>query len=325
MFLSKTLNRTLITHIRTCLPEIKTKISSFMQEKRIELARFAELDGEGAMQRLVLQSLSTYADKFKTTIGGMGDEVQSQRLAGGARIAYIFRETFGKKILETDYVQEVSDKEITTTIRNAIGLRGGLFIPDHSFEAIVRRLIRELENPSRNCVRTVFEELLTIANTIETSEMQRFPRLAQAVHDTARSLLHSCMDPTMKMVDTLIEMEVVRINTNHPDFIGNRTAVNQLMAEVAQDSRRRQDGNFSEEYEEAPLPHAPVAPIAPAPVAPGAAPLPQAPLPPGANPLLAAAAATAANGPARRAPGPPGAAPVAPGDAPSRPELPAGV
>ena len=45
----------------------------------------------------------------------------------------------------TDFLDVITDTEIRTTVRNCVGLRGGLFIPDQSFEALVRRAIKQLE------------------------------------------------------------------------------------------------------------------------------------------------------------------------------------
>jgi hypothetical protein len=47
-------------HIRHCLPEIMTKITTFMNEKQVELSQLAELGDAVQMQRVVLRALTTW-------------------------------------------------------------------------------------------------------------------------------------------------------------------------------------------------------------------------------------------------------------------------
>lgn len=45
--------------------------------------------------------------------------------------------------------------DILTAIRNATGPRPALFVPEVSFELLVKRQIRRLEDPSLRCVELV--------------------------------------------------------------------------------------------------------------------------------------------------------------------------
>lgn len=45
--------------------------------------------------------------------------------------------------------------DILTAIRNATGPRPALFVPEVSFELLVKRQIRRLEDPSQRCVELV--------------------------------------------------------------------------------------------------------------------------------------------------------------------------
>ena len=87
-------------------------------------------------------------------------------LFGGARIAYIFNQDFARKVVKIGCLDKFTEQEIRTTIRNCVGLRGGLFIPDQSFEVMVKRAIRSLDEPCRECVQNVFEELATIVSYV---------------------------------------------------------------------------------------------------------------------------------------------------------------
>ncbi len=56
----------------------------------------------------------------------------------------------------------LSTMDILTAIRNATGPRPSLFVPEVSFELLVKRQIRRLEEPSLRCVELVHEEMQRI-------------------------------------------------------------------------------------------------------------------------------------------------------------------
>lgn len=53
-------------------------------------------------------------------------------------------------------------REIQISIRNIHGLRVGLFTPDMAFEAIVKKQIERLKEPSLKCVDLVVNELAVV-------------------------------------------------------------------------------------------------------------------------------------------------------------------
>lgn len=99
-----------------------TKITTFMNEKQQELVELAELEDPSQMQRVVLRTLTTYADSFRNLIHGSGEQISAGKLSGGARIAYIFRESFGRKVMSMDFLEVITDQEIQTTIRLVCGV-----------------------------------------------------------------------------------------------------------------------------------------------------------------------------------------------------------
>ena len=52
--------------------------------------------------------------------------------------------------------------DILTAIRNSNGSRPALFVPEVSFELLVKRQIKRLEEPSLRCVELVHEEMQRI-------------------------------------------------------------------------------------------------------------------------------------------------------------------
>ena len=102
----------------------------------------------------------------------------------------------------------LTDEEIRTTICNAHGTRPALFVPEVSFDILVRRQIARLEQPGVQCVDLVYEELQRIASQSEPSELTRFPILRDRMVEVVNSLLKRCMEPTQMMVSNLVKIEL---------------------------------------------------------------------------------------------------------------------
>eukprot|EP00750_Incisomonas_marina_P009629 INCI16060.2.p1 GENE.INCI16060.2~~INCI16060.2.p1 ORF type:complete len:760 (+),score=150.27 INCI16060.2:426-2705(+) len=239
--LSATLNVLLMQHIRECLPKIKQTVTSMLANIH------RELDGLGTnilatdragQGRLLLSVISNFASSFSKAIEGRSsnrDEMLTE-LYGGARISYIFHEIFGTTINTRDHLVGLSDDDIRTAIRNATGPRPALFVPEVSFELLVRRQIAQLELPGLQCVEMVFDELNMLTAKSATPEMIRFSVLRERVIECVTDLLRQRLRPTKEMVVSLIQLELSYINTNHPDFIGGSRAIAELMARMQQEA-----------------------------------------------------------------------------------------
>jgi dynamin 1-like protein len=156
-------------------------------------------------------------------------------LYGGARISYIFTEVFGKRLKTLDPFDGLSDEDIRTAIANANGTRPSLFVPEISFDLLVRKQIARLEQPGLDCLDKVQDEMLKMVAQSETLELTRFPDLRDRTVEIVHQLLRDCMAPAQKMISNLIQIELAYINTSHPDFVGGKAAVS-----AAQHSRKLQ-------------------------------------------------------------------------------------
>jgi len=114
-------------------------------------------------------------------------------------------------------MESLSPLEILTAIRNTTGPRTALFVPDISFELLVKRQIRRLEEPSLCCVELVHEELLRIARHCGF-EIERFPRLFERINEIIKKLLNDRLAPTKEFVSHLVDIELAYINSKHPEF-----------------------------------------------------------------------------------------------------------
>jgi len=66
-----------------------------------------------------------------------------------------------------DACENLNEQDIKVAIRNAKGPRTALFIPEVAFEMLVKRQVKQLEDPSIHCVDQVYEELKTIVEHCE--------------------------------------------------------------------------------------------------------------------------------------------------------------
>lgn len=133
-FLSRTLNRTLVRHIRECLPEISIKVNAFVEKNRAQLGDLQELADAGKRASTVLNCLVEYGGKFQEMIDGRDDDAPFEELSGGAKIAMLFKKDFEKSLRSIDVLADISPRQLRNIIKNSSGLNGGLFIPDEAFQ-----------------------------------------------------------------------------------------------------------------------------------------------------------------------------------------------
>ncbi|KAM8752175.1 dynamin-1-like protein isoform 4-T4 [Acanthopagrus schlegelii] len=218
-YLARTLNRLLMHHIRDCLPELKTRINVLAAQYQSLLNSYGEpVDDKSST---LLQLITKFAAEYCRTIEGTAKYIETAELCGGARICYIFHETFGRTLESVDPLGGLTTIDVLTAIRNATGPRPALFVPEVSFELLVKRQVKRLEEPSLRCVELVHEEMQRIiqhCSNYSTQELLRFPKLHDAIVEVVTSLLRKRLPVTNEMVHNLVAIELAYINTKHPDF-----------------------------------------------------------------------------------------------------------
>ncbi|KAF3855063.1 hypothetical protein F7725_023118 [Dissostichus mawsoni] len=188
-YLARTLNRLLLHHIRDCLPELKTRINVLAAQYQSLLNSYGEPVEDKSST--LLQLITKFAAEYCHTIEGTAKYIETTELCGGARICYIFHETFGRTLESVDPLGNLTTIDVLTAIRNATGPRPALFVPEVSFELLVKRQVKRLEEPSLRCVELVHEEMQRI--------IQHCSNYSTQVHN-------------------LVAIELAYINTKHPDF-----------------------------------------------------------------------------------------------------------
>ncbi|XP_060787302.1 dynamin-1-like protein [Neoarius graeffei] len=238
-YLARTLSRLLMHHIRDCLPELKARVTALSAQFQARLSSYGQpVEDHSAT---LLQIVTKFATDYCNTIEGTARHIQTSELCGGARICYIFHETFGRTLQSIDPLGGLAELDILTAIRNATGPRPALFVPEVSFELLVKRQIKRLEEPSLRCVELVHEELQRIiqhCSSYSTQELLRFPKLHDSIVEVVTGLLRKRLPITNEMVHNLVAIELAYINTKHPDF----TDAAQVSASVNSQQTESLDG-----------------------------------------------------------------------------------
>jgi dynamin 1-like protein len=240
-FLAKTLNTTLMAHIRERLPDIKARLNTLMGQTQQELASYGDMHFSGKEHRgsLILQLMTRFATSFISSIDGTSTEISTKELCGGARIYYIFNSVFGSSLESIDPTSNLSALDIRTAIRNSTGPRPSLFVPEMAFDLLVKPQIKLLEIPSQRCVELVYEELIKICHTCGSTELLRFPRLQAKLIETVSDLLRERLGPASQYVESLIAIQRAYINTNHPNFLGAAAAMGNVVSARQERERKR--------------------------------------------------------------------------------------
>lgn len=227
-YLARTLNKLLMHHIRNCLPELKSRVNTMTSQYQHLLQSYGEpVEDKGPM---LLQLITRFASSYCAIIEGTARDIETTELCGGARICYIFHDIFGRTLEIMDAMEGLATRDILTAIRNATGPRPALFVPEISFELLVKRQIRRLEEPSLRCVELVHEEMQRIVQHAfsQVMEVKRFPRLHDKVVEVVTLLLQRRLPSTNEMVENLVKIELSYINTNHPDFTDGASLVSTI-------------------------------------------------------------------------------------------------
>lgn len=94
-----------------------------------------------------------------------------------------------------------------------------LIILDMAFEAIVKKQISRLREPSLKCVDLVITELGNVVRRC-TDKMKKYPRLREETEKIITGHIRDREQTTKNQLLLLVDVELAYMNTNHEDFIG---------------------------------------------------------------------------------------------------------
>ncbi|XP_058861367.1 dynamin-1 isoform X2 [Acipenser ruthenus] len=242
-YLQKVLNQQLTNHIRDTLPALRNKLQSQLLsiEKEVEEYKNFLPDDPSRKTKALLQMVQQFAVDFEKRIEGSGDQIDTYELSGGARINRIFHERFPFELVKMEFNEKELRREISYAIKNIHGIRTGLFTPDLAFEAIVKKQIQKLKEPSLKCIDMVVSELTSTIRKC-SEKLGQYPHLREEMERIVTTHIRDRESRTKNQVMLLIDIELAYMNTNHEDFIGFANA----QQRSSQMSKKKAAGNQDE-------------------------------------------------------------------------------
>lgn len=231
-YLAKRLNGILLSHIKSTLPDIKSRIESALKKYKKELIDLGPAV-EASPSNVVLSTITEFCNEYRAILDGKDNERSSLELGGGARISFVFHEIFLNGIKALDPFDEIKDVDIRTILYNSSGSSPNLFVGEAAFEVLVKKQIKRFEEPSLRCVTLVYDELVRILSQIlARPQFNRYPGLKDSISQVYIGFLREALIPTNKVVSDLVDMEESYINKGHPDLIKGAHALELVQANL---------------------------------------------------------------------------------------------
>eukprot|EP00126_Sphaerothecum_destruens_P011271 Sdes_comp20885_c1_seq1m17941 len=246
-YLQKVLNQQLTNHIRETLPDLKASLQKQHDSMEKECTQISTLDSNdpGRQTKIMVQLINQFSSNIEKKIsGGSDEEANFSELSGGAKINRIFHERLPYELVKNEYDERTLRREISFAIKNIHGIRSGLFTPDAAFEAICKKLIARLKEPSLKSAEQSMMELTEVILACG-EKMATYPRLREEVEGLVVAEVRKYHTNAVDEIEKLMKYNLGYINTNHVDFIGFQSA--QAKAEagssVSGGARKKDVGN----------------------------------------------------------------------------------
>lgn len=215
-YLSKRLSQLLMRHIRDCLPDLKIKVNTLISQYQAQLNSYGDAVTDKA--KTIIDIITKFSLSYCDTIKGGKRQIKTTELCGGARIQYIFHDSFGRALSAINPLETLDNKAILTAARNAAGVRTAICVPD-VFELLVTSQIKRLEDPSLRCVELVHEEMGRFVKHCGDEvhlELLRFPKLREKIEEILTKLLDERLPATRDAISNLVGYGSAFIDTEHP-------------------------------------------------------------------------------------------------------------
>lgn len=220
-YLSNTVQGLLIGHIKACLPDLKAKILDQLLKRRVELGQIEENTKDKSS--ILLELLSEFSRAYISAIKGGINHIDTDILHGGARINYIFKQ-FTKSLNDFEALAGLKESHILTAMENGSGIYPAIFVPEVTFVQLVKKQIEMFRKPSLTCIElvlTVMKQIVQSCLETESLGLQRYTNLETELDATMTKILQSYIPDCKEMVTSFINVQLARINIDHPEFFPN--------------------------------------------------------------------------------------------------------
>lgn len=222
-YLEQLLSNLLIQHIQSSLPALKEEISTKLEHYQI----ITRTCGESIEDKneAIFKIAGHFSKEFNESIDGTSAKFNflKENPVGGPAFRRVFDEKFGKEIRCVE--PKINEEKIFNYLNKVGGARPLVFAPEILFHKIVIDEIEKLRKPSINCAESIRKEIDKVIQSIVESKKEkplhyakRFPILTRKINDVMVKLVNQRLPETLKLIDTIIDIEKASINTNHPDF-----------------------------------------------------------------------------------------------------------
>lgn len=219
--LAKQLNKVLMQHIAQSFPSLDMRIvelTSEFKSKLDELGSDIEMNEAEKMETMV-EIINKFAKSYQGQIDGKGRNLKTNELSGGARVDYIFENTFEKNLNLLNPLEDVTDMEIMIAVRNSRGIGNRQFIIEDAFQELAKRQIMKMKAICVHCAKIAHQEMLNIIpKSLDSFTSQRFPRVNGKITQIVNELLQSRSEVSIEMLEHYIDVQATAATTSDTDF-----------------------------------------------------------------------------------------------------------
>ncbi|GIY03883.1 dynamin-1 [Caerostris extrusa] len=215
-FLRRMLQRTLRSHIKAALPQVRTRLAEKLAGYKKKLKEFEKNVGEesGGRQYYMVKLVNNFIKDIELKLMGQSELIDMKQLSAGAYINYKLN-TEVQSNLRLDLVPD--DEEMTILITNLNGLRGSISFPSLALDCVNRKLVAQFEYPLEKCVDCI-HEILQEAVSESAALLNRYPATkAEVLFRIDRSMKKEA-EVTLQKLREHVQAEMFYVNLEHPDM-----------------------------------------------------------------------------------------------------------
>lgn len=215
-YLQRMLQRTLRSHIKAALPDVRNKLAEKLSSYKKKLKDFAASLGEesGGKQYFMIKLVNTFIEDVNLKLMGNSEMVNMRAISAGAYINYKLNTEVQNNL---KLKLEPNEEDMTVLITNLHGIRGSISFPSLALDAVNRRLVSEYEYPlekSVECISRVLEEAINESAAMLNS----YPATKAELTFRIKRCLKKESEMTIQKLKEHMEAEMFYVNLEHPDM-----------------------------------------------------------------------------------------------------------
>ncbi|GIY56979.1 dynamin-1, partial [Caerostris extrusa] len=215
-FLRRMLQRTLRSHIKAALPQVRTKLAEKLAGYQKRLKEFEKNVGEesGGRQFYMVKLVNSFIKDIELKLMGNSELIDTEHLSAGAYINYKLN-TEIVDLLRLNLVP--NDEDMTILITNLSGIRGSISFNSLAIDCVSRKLVNAYEHPIEKCVDCI-KDILVEAISESALMLNRYPSTkAEVLFRIDRSVKKE-VELTLQKLKDHLEAERFYVNLEHPDM-----------------------------------------------------------------------------------------------------------